>query len=129
MKVLLDTNVFTCVFVDEDEYRTAVQLLNTDKYTKCISQFSIIELRHTLTSRHHIELEHVNKILGWIEDKIDKVIGAFPSLSSVNKLHISELLDPADCILYGVADDIDAQFVSIENELQDAGAKDPEELL
>jgi len=106
----------------------ATELLNRE-YEFATSVLNLMELRSVLTKKKRVEQDRVEGTLDDIRERIVVYTPDDTDLVAAYKLQRETLLYPMDCVFLALADDLDAQAVTFDRELIDAGATPPEELL
>lgn len=127
MKLFLDTNVFIAAVTDEpDTGAIAVDVLNGD-HDFLTSTLNLMELRSVLTKKERLELSQAETIQDEITADVRVVIPDASDMMDANRLQRETLLYPLDCLILACAQGHDADLVSFDSELQEAGALDPED--
>lgn len=128
MRVFIDSNIFLAVIEGSTGSQAGRQLLNNDDITRCTSLLNLVEIRNVLMKKKQETREFSETLLTWLENQLDVIVYESPALSDIDELHERELLDPMDCFFVLMAEEEDCVFVSLENELQDAGAVGPADI-
>lgn len=128
-RLFLDTNVFVAILDEEPEQaETARKLLNAD-FEFYTSLLNLLELRTVLVKRKRWEQERAERIIEGISERIEVFVHETSDLLTTNQLQRDTLLYPMDCLILAAAEDADAELVTFDAELLDAGATEPSELL
>lgn len=129
MKLFLDTNVLVAAVTnDTDRSEAAVRLLNEadDAY---VSVLNLMELRTVLTKKKAFERERVDRIEQRVQSRATVTFPDASDMMDANQLQDETLLYPMDALVLAAADAADATLVSFDSELQEHGAKDPQDLV
>ncbi|MCU4754258.1 PIN domain-containing protein [Halobacteria archaeon AArc-curdl1] len=129
MRIFLDTNLFVAIVTDEPESgEIAAELLNTE-HEFLTSTLNLMELRTVLTKKNRLELPAAQSIQDEITQDVSIVIPDASDMMDANRLQQETLLYPLDCLILACAQGHDAELVSFDGELQEAGALSPTDLL
>jgi len=129
MRLFLDTNLLVATITDEPETGAiAADLLSSD-YEFLTATLNLMELRTVLTKKHRLELSRVQSIQKEITQDVAIVIPDASDMMDANRLQQETLLYPLDCLILSCAHSHDADLVSFDSELQEAGALTPSELV
>lgn len=124
MRLLVDANVLVAALVEE-EHGPATELLNGD-HEFCAALLSLMEVRTVLTKKKRVEQSEAERIVDGIAARTDVYAAERDDMLNAYRLQQETLLYPIDCLLLSLADGIDAELVTFDAELQDAGALAPE---
>lgn len=128
MRLFLDTNIFIAAVTDEpDTGAVAANLLEGD-HGFLTSTMNLMELRSVLTKKQRLELSRAEAIQDEITADVRVVIPDASDMMDANRLQRETLLYPLDCLILACAQGHNADLVSFDSELQDAGALAPENL-
>ncbi|MFB6142064.1 MAG: type II toxin-antitoxin system VapC family toxin [Halorientalis sp.] len=129
MKVFVDTNVFIASLTDEpargDE---ATEFLNRN-HEFCTSILNLMEIRSVMTKKKQLEQQRVEGVISDIYSKVDIYAPEISDQISAYSHQQDSLLYTLDCVLLALADDLDATFVTFDEELLDNGAVRPSDLI
>lgn len=129
MRLFLDTNVFVAAVTDEPESgAVAADLLSRD-HEFLTSTLNLMELRTVLTKKKRLESSRAGAIQAEITRDVAVVIPDASDMMDANRLQQETLLYPLDCIVMAVSQGHDAELVSFDAELQEAGAISPDDLV
>lgn len=129
MKLFVDTNNFVSVVskeADRSDESKAVLNRFKDNHT---SVLNLMELRSVLAKKKNFERDRVEDIENRIVNRTNITFPDSSDILAANDLQEEKLLYPMDAIILTAADAIDATLVSFDSELQDHGAKAPQEIL
>lgn len=127
MRLFLDTNVFIAAVTDELETGAiAADVLDGD-HEFLTSTLNLMELRSVLTKKERLELSQAEAIQNEITADVQIVIPDASDMMDANRLQRETLLYPLDCLILACAQGHDADLVSFDSELQEAGALRPED--
>ncbi|WP_254864776.1 type II toxin-antitoxin system VapC family toxin [Halovivax gelatinilyticus] len=125
MRLFLDTNCFIAAVTDEpDSGDVATELLDGD-HEFLTSTMNLMELRSVLTKKQRLEQSRAHDIQDEITADVRTVIPGASDMMTANRLQKETLLYPIDCLILACARNHDAELVSFDSELQEAGATDP----
>ncbi|MEY7849503.1 type II toxin-antitoxin system VapC family toxin [Natrarchaeobius sp. A-rgal3] len=128
MNLFLDPNVFVAAVTDEpDTGSIAVGVLDGD-YDFLTSTLNLMELRSVLTKKERLELSNAETIQDEITADVRVVIPDASDMMDANRLQRETLLYPLDSAILACAQGHDADLVSFDSELQEAGAVSPADL-
>jgi predicted nucleic acid-binding protein len=128
-RLFLDTNVFVAILDEEPEQEeTARELLNAD-YEFYTSLLNLLELRTVLVKHKRWEQERAERIIEGISERIEVFVHETSDVLATNQLLRETLLYPMDCLVLAAAEDAEAELVTFDAEMLDAGATEPSELL
>jgi predicted nucleic acid-binding protein len=129
MRLFLDTNIFIAAVTDEPETGAlAVELLDSD-HEFLTSTMNLMELRSVLTKKQRLELPRAEAIQDEITADVRVVIPDASDMMDANRLQRETLLYPLDCLILACAQSHDAELVSFDSELQEAGTLAPTDCL
>ena len=123
MRLLVDANVLVAALVEE-EHGPATELLNAD-HEFCTALLSLMEVRTVLTKKKRVEQVEAERIVDGIAARTDVYATERDDMLNAYRLQKETLLYPIDCLLLSLADGIDAELVTFDAELQNAGALAP----
>lgn len=129
MKLFLDTNVFIAAVTDEPDSGAIAADLLDGNHTFLTATLNLMELRSVLTKKERLELSQAEAIQDEITADVRVVIPDASDMMDANRLQRETLLYPLDCLILACAQGHDADLVSFDSELQEAGALDPEDCL
>nr|WP_254714859.1 PIN domain-containing protein [Natranaeroarchaeum aerophilus] len=89
------------------------------------STMNFMELRSVLTKKRRLEQLRAHAIQDEITTDVRIVIPSGSDIMTANRLQNDTLLYPIDCLILACARNQDAELVSFDAELQEAGAIDP----
>lgn len=125
MRLFLDTNIVVAAVTDEPESgEIASDLLDQD-HEFLTSTLNLMELRTVLTKKQRLEIDRVRAIQDEITADVSVVIPDASDMMDANRLQLETLLYPLDCLILACAQGHDAELVSFDSELRDAGAVAP----
>ncbi|WP_135829917.1 type II toxin-antitoxin system VapC family toxin [Halorussus halobius] len=128
-RLFLDTNVFVAILDEEAEQATtARRLLNAD-YEFYTSLLNLLELRTVLVKHKQWEPERVEEIIDGVSERVEVFVHETSDVLATNQLQQETLLYPMDCLILAAAEDADAELVTFDSEVLDAGGTSPSELL
>ncbi|WP_230198619.1 PIN domain-containing protein [Halopiger goleimassiliensis] len=87
-----------------------------------------MELRSVLTKKQRLELSRAETIQDEITSDVRIVIPDASDMMDANRLQRETLLYPLDCSILACAQSHDAELVSFDSELQQAGALSPRDV-
>lgn len=126
MRLFLDTNCFIAAATDEPETGdVAAELLRGD-HEFLTSTMNLMELRSVLTKKERLEQSRATEIQDEITADVRTVIPDASDMMTANRLQKETLLYPIDCLILACAQGHNAELVSFDGEIQDAGAAAPE---
>jgi len=128
MKVLVDTNVFVAGLTDEPGRGRVANEFLSGEHDFTTTVLNLMELRSVLTKKKRIEQEEVETTLDGIVDRVDLYGAEISDQVRANELQRDTLLYPLDCLLWSLAEDVDAELVTFDAELLEHGATSPDEL-
>lgn len=129
MRFFLDTNIFVAAVTDEPEAgEIAADLLSSD-HEFLTSTLNLMELRTVLTKKQRLERSRAKSIQTEITRDVAVVIPDASDMMDANRLQQETLLYPLDCLILACAQGHDADLVSFDTELQEAGALSPSDLI
>lgn len=129
MKVFVDTNVFIASVTDEPgRGDVATELLN-ENHDFCTSILNLMEMRSVLTKKKRVEQERVEEVLADIYGRVDIYAPEISDQISAYSLQQDTLLYTLDCVLFALAEDIDATLATFDGELLANGATSPTALM
>lgn len=129
MTYFLDTNVFVASLTDErGRNEVATDLLNSDLDLRT-ALLNLMELRTVLTKKKGTEQDEVRSTIQDIEDQVELVFHDTSDVLEANRMQQETLLYPMDCLILTLARDQQAQLVTFDTELIEAGAMDPASVL
>lgn len=88
-----------------------------------------MELRTVLTKKQRLEQDRAASIQDEITSDVDVVIPDASDMTDANRIQRETLLYPMDCVIFACAQGHEADLVTFDSELQDAGAVSPQDLL
>ncbi|PSQ59315.1 MAG: VapC toxin family PIN domain ribonuclease [Halobacteriales archaeon SW_9_67_25] len=106
----------------------ATELLN-GSHEFCTSILNLMEIRSVLTKKKRVEQERVEEVLTDIYGNVEIYAPEISDQIAAYSLQQDTLLYTLDCVLFALAEDIDASLVTFDGELLDNGAVPPAELL
>ena len=122
MKLLLDTNTLIASIFEQNA--AAERLLDAD-HDFCVALLSLMELRTVLTNKKQLEQSRVEQIIDGIAARTDVYALEREDALRAYRRQTDALLYPIDCLLFSLANGLDAELVTFDTELQDAGAVAP----
>lgn len=128
MTYLVDANVFIASLSSDEPDSVATSVLDQD-LEFCTSILTLMEVRTVLTKKKSIEQAAVEETLEDISRSIAVYALEREDVLEAYRHQRDSLLYPVDCLLLSLADDIGAELVTFDSELQSAGALPPESLL
>ncbi|UPW02385.1 PIN domain-containing protein [Halorussus gelatinilyticus] len=90
---------------------------------------NLLELRTVLAKKKRIEQEQVEEVINRISEEVEVFVHETSDVLATNRLQKETLLYPMDCLLLAAAEDADAELVTFDSGVVDAGATPPSELL
>lgn len=88
-----------------------------------------MELRSVLTKKERLELSQAEAIQDEITADVRVVIPDASDMMDANRLQRETLLYPLDCSILACAQGHDADLLSFDSELQEAGALNPQDCI
>lgn len=82
-----------------------------------------------LVKRKRWEQERAEQVIDGISARIEVFVHETSDVLATNQLQREKLLYPMDCLILAAADDADAELVTFDAELLDAGATEPSAFL
>lgn len=129
MKAFVDTNVFVASLTGEPNRGTvATEFLNCD-YEFCTSILNLMEIRSVMTNKKRVEQERVEAVLDDIAENVDVYAPEISDQISAYQQQRESLLYTMDCVLLALADDVNATFVTFDNEIVDNGGVAPSDVI
>ena len=129
MRLFVDTNCFIAATTDEPELGDiAADVLNSD-HELLTSTMNLMELRSVLTKKKRLEPDRADEIQHEITHDVRVVIPDASDMMDANRLQRETLLYPIDSLFLACAFGHDADPVSFDAELQNAGAHAPSTVL
>lgn len=128
MTYLLDANVFIASLASDEPNSVATRLLNRE-FDFCTAVLTLMEVRTVLTKKKGIEQQAVERTLDDIAAGVDVYALERDDILAAYRRQQETLLYPVDCLLLSLADDLGAELVTMDTELQSNGAVAPESVL
>lgn len=127
-RIFLDTNIFVAILDEEEQQETARALLNAD-YEFYTSLLNLLELRTVLLKYKKWNRERTEEVIEGISERVEVFVHETSDILATNQLQQETLLYPMDCLIFAAAEDANAELVTFDSEMLDAGATAPSDLL
>ena len=128
MRALVDANVFVAAMVEESGDGPATKFFASE-HELCTAVTSLMEIRTVLSKKKRIERAEIERPIDGIVARVDVYALDRDDVLNAYAMQKETFLYPIDCLLLTLADDIDAELVTFDTELQHAGATAPTELI
>ena len=127
MRCFADTNVLVAVLTkDDDRADDAIAVLNHHgTYT---SVLNLMELRSVLAKKKGFDREYIEGIEARIANRATVTFPDASDVLAANRLQRETYLYPMDALVLAAAEAADATLISFDAELQEHGAKSPEDI-
>jgi uncharacterized protein with PIN domain len=129
MKAFVDANVFVASLTDEPDRGDIATMFLNQSHDFCTSILNLMEIRSVMTKKKKVEQQRVETVLDDISENVDVYAPEISDQITAYGRQRDTLLYTMDCVLFALADDVDATLVTFDRELLDHGGISPSNLL